>query len=97
VSLDSGHGVSKHCDDGREDSLMEIFLEFFCHIIRNLSDAMNGSVSNLWNWVMEVLQNSGDHWGNFIYGIDVFTDLGQSHKTGILVSPVCLVSKSVCN
>ena len=66
MSLDSGHTVSKHGNDGWEDSFVEVFLELFSHIIRDLSNAMDGSISDFRYWVLAVLNDSRDHWSDLI-------------------------------
>lgn len=70
---------------------MEVILEFLSHIISNLTNAVKGSISDLWVRVSKVLDNDRNHWANLLDIINVLSDLGKSHESCILVSPVSSV------
>lgn len=54
---------------------MERFLEFFSHIISDLADTMQRSVSNLGVGMLKMLDNNRDHCSNLARLIYIFTYL----------------------
>ena len=63
------------CDHGRHDYVLEILLKVSGHVVRELTDAVERSVSDLWVGVLNVLDYDWYHGPNFIYLINVFADL----------------------
>ena len=68
-----------------------LLLEIFSHIVTDLTDAMEGSVSYLWVWMLQVLEHSWHHGSNVLDILDILSNLRESHQSSILVSPVALV------
>ena len=63
------------CDHGRDDLVLEIPLKISRHVVRELANAVERSISDLRVGVLNVLDNSWYHLANFINLINVFADL----------------------
>ena len=48
-------------DQSRQNVLTILFLEIFSHVITDLTNAVEGSMSDLWVRVLQVLENSWHH------------------------------------
>ena len=66
-------------------------LELFGHVLSDLADAVERSVSDLWIGVFEMLNNNGDHHSYLGRLVNILTDLGEGHDTGVFVSPVGII------
>ena len=91
MSLHSRDRVFEHKNESRQDCLMEVFLEFFCHIICDLSKSMQSSISYFADWVLEVLKYNWDHGSNLINLINVLSYLRKCHQSSILEPPIFIV------
>ena len=63
------------CDHGWNDFAIEMLLKVSGHVVRELADAVEGSISDLWVGVLNVLDYDWYHGPNFINLINVFADL----------------------
>jgi hypothetical protein len=95
VGLNAGNLIIEALDDGSEDVLGELLLEVLRQVVSELTNAVEGSISDLGVRVLQVLDNDGHHLAEFIDLIDVLTNLGEGHDTGVFVSPVILVRDGV--
>jgi hypothetical protein len=93
----SWHWVVQGLDENWEYLLAELFLEFLGHIVTNLTNAVEGSKSDLGIWVLQVSEHDWDHSRNVLDIVDVFTNLGESHQSSILVSPIRFVVDRIVN
>ena len=59
--------------------MVEAFLEVFTHIVSNLADAVNSGIPDLGYWVLQVLDNNGDHGLDLRNVINVLPYLGKCH------------------
>ncbi len=95
MGLDSWDGVVQHLSKSRQNLLVEVFLEIFCHVVGHLPNAMKSSVADLGIRVLKVHNDYWDHRSNLLNVVEVFSNLRKGHQTSILVSPVVVVGKSV--
>ena len=63
------------CDHGRHDLVIEMLLKVSGHVISELADAVESSVSDLWVGVLNVLDDDRYHSLNFANFINIFSDL----------------------
>ena len=63
------------CDHGRHDLVMEMLLKVSGHVISELADAVESSVSDLWVGVLNVLDYDWYHSLNLSNLIDILADL----------------------
>ena len=63
------------CDHGRHDLVMEMLLKVSGHVISELADAVESSVSDLWVGVLNVLDYDWYHSLNLSNFIDILADL----------------------
>lgn len=76
---------------------MESFLEFLCHVVCDLTNAMERSVSDLRVRMLQVRDYDRNHSCNLAGLIDILANLGEGQDTCILVSPVGFVGDCVLN
>mmetsp|Transcript_19732 Transcript_19732/g.24346 ORF Transcript_19732/g.24346 Transcript_19732/m.24346 type:complete len:472 (-) Transcript_19732:9-1424(-) len=76
---------------------MEVLLEVIGHVVGELANAVESSVSDLRVLVLQVLEDSGHHGSDLFDIVDVLTDLGESHDTSVLVAPVGVVGNGGLN
>jgi len=74
---------------------VESFLEVPWHVVRKLTNAVEGCVSNLRVRVLQVLDNDGYHRADFVYFVNVLTNLGEGHNPSVLVPPVRVIGDGV--
>ena len=63
------------CHHSRNDLALEMLLKVSWHVVSELADAVEGSVSDLWVGVLNVLDYDWYHGSDFINLINVFADL----------------------
>ena len=63
------------CDHGRHDLVIEMLLKVTGHIISELADAVESSVSDLWVGVLNVLDYDWYHSCNLSSLIDILANL----------------------
>ena len=97
VSLNAGDGVVESLEEGGNDRGMVGLLEVLGHVVGKLTDRVEGSVSNLWVRVLQVLDQDGDHGSDFLSLINIFADLRERHDTSMLVAPVDIISDRIGN
>jgi hypothetical protein len=97
VSLNSWNGIIQHLSKGRKHALMESLLEIFSHVVCHLSNTVDSSIADLRVRVLEMLNNNRNHGSNLVNVIKILTNLRQSHKASILVSPIVIVSEGSLN
>ena len=87
VSSDSWDLVVQGSNECWKYILSISLLEVFSHVIADLTDAVEGSVSDSWIRVLQMLEHLWNHGANILDVINVLTNLREGHKGGILVSP----------
>lgn len=75
-----------------QDNIMVGFLELLGHVISNLTDRMEASVSNFWVWIFRMLNNGWHDRSDLFRVIDILTNLTESHNTSVLVPPVTCIA-----
>ena len=95
VRLDSWYLVFQSGDKFRHDLGMESFLEFVRHVVSDLSNAVEGGISDLGVGVFQVLKKDRDHATNFGGIVNVLTHLGEGHDASMLITPVRIVCNGV--
>lgn len=68
-----------------------MLLELFGHVVCDLTDGVEGSVSNLGVGMGAVLNNYGNHNLDLFWVVNVLTNLTEGHDAGVLVPPVLVV------
>ena len=91
VGLNAGHLIVNANDDAGEHVSSVGLLELLGHVIGDLANSVEGSVSNLGIRVLAVLSDHWDHHLDLLGLVDVLTNLGESHDAGVLVAPVTVV------
>lgn len=94
MGLNARHLIIEGLNHDWQAILVESLLEIAWHVISNLSNAVQGCISNLWVSVLNVLQDGWDHGSNLLNVIDVLSHLGEGHDTSVLVPPVRVVCDS---
>jgi hypothetical protein len=56
---------------------------------------VKSGISDFWVTVLEVLNYNRDHGTNLLNIVDVFSNLRESHKSSVFVSPVSIIGNSV--
>ena len=74
---------------------MESFLEFVRHVVSDLSNAVEGGISDLGVGVFQVLKKDRDHATNFGGIVNVLAHLGEGHDASMLITPVRIVCNGV--
>ena len=95
MRLHTRYLIVKSGDHDWQAFSVESFLEVARHIVSDLANAVQRSISDLGVGVLDVLQHNWDHRSNLLNVVDILTDLGECHDTSMLVSPVRVISHSV--
>lgn len=91
VGSNSGHLIIKAIDERWHDSGVEHLLKFRVEVISDLSEAVETGEANFGVGMCAMLFNNWNHSRNLFRSINVFTHLGESHDTSVLVTPVSVV------
>jgi len=95
VGLNARHLIVEGLNHDWQAILVEGLLEIAWHVISNLSNAVQGCISDLRVTVLYVLQDGWDHGSNLLNVIDVLSNLGEGHDASVLVPPVRVIGNSV--
>lgn len=71
---------------------MKVILKIFTHVICNLPYAMDGSIPDLWYWMLQVLHYHWDHLADLLNVINILTHLGEGHEASIFIPPISGIS-----
>ena len=91
MSADARHLVLNYNNHGLDDFVTEFLLKLLRHVVTELSDTVNSGVSNFRVGVLQVLEHDLNHWSNSVNILNVLSNLTESHKGSILVSPVLVM------
>lgn len=95
MGLYSGDCVVEAVDNCWQHNSGEAFLEVFWKIISELPKAVQAGVSNLWVWVVAVLNNYWDHDCQLLGVVNVFANLTEGHNASVFVAPVRIIGDRV--
>ena len=70
-------------------------LEVFGHVVRDLANAVDSRVSDFRIWMSQVLNYFWHHGSDVLDVLNVLSDLGESHESRVLISPVGVVLENV--
>ena len=72
-----------------------MILELIGHIVSDLTNCVEGGISDLGVGMGTVLKNDGNHHLDLLWIVDVLTNLTESHNTCVFESPVHIVGNSI--
>lgn len=91
MSTDARHLILNNNNHGLDDFVTEFLLKLLRHVVTELSDTVNSGISNFRVGVLQVLEHDLNHWSNSVNILNVLSNLTESHKGSILVSPVLVM------
>ena len=95
VRLDSRYFIVKRTDQGWHNFSVECFLEAIWHVICDLTNTVEGCVSDFGVRMLQMLKQDRNHASNFGGIIHILSYLRECHDSGMLISPVSIISNSV--
>ena len=90
MSRNSGNLIICCFHKGGNDNSVEGTLEVVGHIVSQLTDSMACSVSDFGVVELKVFDQDGNHCFNLVNLFNILTNLGESHNTGVLETPVLI-------